>query len=150
MELKIKAFNQLNIEELYEILAARAKTFVVEQKSAYLDPDGLDMQSLHIFYWDDGAIAGEKVLAYLRLYEYDKENKKLGLGRMLTRKRGQGLGLKLLKEAIKTAKNYKEARSIYLEGQCHAIAFYEKADFVVKSEVFLIDDIPHVKMELDL
>lgn len=147
MQLLKKKFQELNTEELYEILAARAKIFVVEQASAYLDPDGLDQEALHVYFWDDKAKAGEKVRAYLRLFIYKKEAKIVALGRMLSRDKGQGVGRSLLREGIKLAKETMGADSIYLEGQCQAVGFYQKEGFQVKSEKFLIDGIAHVKME---
>lgn len=39
--------------------------------------------------------------------------------------------------------------SIYIEAQCYAIGFYEKEGFVVSSDEFLEDGIPHVEMILD-
>ncbi len=44
-----KYFDELTAHELYEILKVRAEIFVVEQNCAYLDPDGRDYDSLHVF-----------------------------------------------------------------------------------------------------
>ena len=42
MESAVKTFNELTLEELYEILKVRAEVFVVEQNCAYQDLDELD------------------------------------------------------------------------------------------------------------
>ena len=39
---------------------------------------------------------------------------------------------------------------IFIEAQCYAAGFYEKEGFVVCTEEFLEDGIPHVGMELML
>ena len=38
--------------------------------------------------------------------------------------------------------------SIYIEAQCYATGFYEREGFVIASEEFLEDGIPHVEMML--
>ena len=59
----VKAFGELTTEELYEILKARFKVFVVEQRCFYLDLDDIDYESTHIFVRD-----GRDVIAYARLF----------------------------------------------------------------------------------
>ena len=63
MGLVTKFFDELTTAELYELLKARAKIFVVEQNCVYQDLDDKDYDSLHIFYEQSG-----KVLAYLRAF----------------------------------------------------------------------------------
>ena len=57
-----KTFDQLSKEELYELLSLRQSIFVVEQKSWYLDADGLDNCSLHLL-----VKLNDILLGYLRL-----------------------------------------------------------------------------------
>ncbi|WP_368250675.1 GNAT family N-acetyltransferase [Enterococcus sp. 2201sp1_2201st1_B8_2201SCRN_220225] len=143
MNLIVKTFPQLSTTELYEILKVRSQIFVVEQNCAYQDIDGQDQESLHLFFQEEG-----HVLAYLRAFL--KEPGVVQMGRVLTVTHGQGLGKKLLASGIKEIKAHFHARQIVIEAQCYAIGFYEKADFVVCSEEFLEDGIPHVKMGLSL
>ena len=49
MESAVKTFNELTLEELYEILKVRAEVFVVEQNCAYQDLDELDKFVLHVY-----------------------------------------------------------------------------------------------------
>ena len=55
MELKIKKYNELSTDELYEILRLRSAIFVVEQNCAYQDMDHADQRSqtngLFIYGW---------------------------------------------------------------------------------------------------
>ena len=59
-ELKLhkKAFNELTLDELYELLRVRSEVFVAEQNCVYQDMDGDDKQSIHLWL-----TKGEKVVA---------------------------------------------------------------------------------------
>lgn len=145
MNLKAKFFEELTTIELYEILQSRALIFVVEQQCVYLDLDGIDYRSLHVFYEENG-----KVIAYLRAYDKGDELDVVQMGRVLTLDHGKGLGAKILKEGIEIIREKMRPRSIYIEAQCYAIGFYEREGFQVCSESFLEDGIPHVQMRLDI
>ena len=138
-----KFFDQLTSSEVYEILKARTKIFIVEQNCPYQDSDGTDYESLHVFYEQDG-----EILAYLRAFV--KEKGVVQVGRVLTVEHGKGLGGKLLKEGLEQVKEKYAPQKIYLEAQCYATGFYEREGFKICSDVFLEDGIPHVKMELEL
>lgn len=144
MKLITKYFHELTTTELYEILKARAEIFVVEQNCIYQDLDDIDYQSLHIFYEDNG-----KVIAYLRAFEKDSEIGIVQMGRVLTLTHGTGLGGKLLKEGLSQIKEKMNPSSVYIEAQCYATGFYEREGFVISSDEFLEDGIPHVEMILD-
>jgi ElaA protein len=45
---KIKAFEALTVNELYDLLKLRGEIFVVEQNCIYLDLDGKDKIALHL------------------------------------------------------------------------------------------------------
>ena len=143
MNFHSKIFSQLNTTELYELLRARVNVFVVEQTCPYPELDGIDYDSLHVYYESEG-----KVLAYLRAFY--KEPGVVQMGRVLTVERGTGLGGRLLSEGIREIKEKFEAQKIYIEAQTYAIGFYEREGFKLCSDEFLEDGIPHVKMELAL
>lgn len=48
-----KAFHELEMKELYEILKLRSEVFVVEQNCAYQDLDGKDEKSHHLFLMEE-------------------------------------------------------------------------------------------------
>ena len=48
-------FEALSTAELYAVLALRQRVFVVEQRCAYLDADGLDLLAEHVFALDEGS-----------------------------------------------------------------------------------------------
>lgn len=145
MKLIIKSFSELTTTELYEILKARAEIFVVEQNCIYQDLDNIDYRSLHIFYESNG-----KVIAYLRAFEKDSDAGIVQIGRVLTLTHGTGLGGKLLKEGISLIKEKMNPSSIYIEAQCYATGFYEREGFIISSDEFLEDGIPHVEMVLKI
>ena len=50
MEISVKKFEELTKRELYEVLKARCRVFVVEQACPYLDPDWEGLLRL-ITFW---------------------------------------------------------------------------------------------------
>ena len=135
METYIKTFDELSNKELYEIIRARENVFIVEQDCPYHDADGLDEDSVHIFYADDDG----KVLAYLRVLHREGDPGTVQIGRVITISRGTGLGRKILHEAVEYAINVMGAESLYLEAQTYAAGFYAKEGFRINSEEFFED-----------
>lgn len=142
MKLTVKFFDELTMRELYEILKVRAEIFVVEQNCVYQDLDGKDYESLHVFYEEEGETA-----ACLRAFQ--KDEKTVQIGRVLTRHHGNGLGGRLLKNGIREVRKKWNPEKIYLEAQSYAVGFYEREGFQVCSEEFLEDGIPHREMILE-
>ena len=144
MDLVVKRFEELSVEELYEILRVRVAVFVVEQRCAYQEIDGKDKSSYHVFLRDDTGIQ-----AYLRVIDKGVSFEEVSIGRVLTVKRGCGLGGWILSEGIRVAKEEMRADRIRIEAQSYAKGFYEKAGFRQVSEEFLEDGIPHIQMVLE-
>ena len=141
MELKIKRFNELSLDELYKILKLRVDIFVVEQSCPYEEIDDNDQKAIHVWFEDK-----EKIMAYLRVMDKGVESDFVSIGRVIATERRKGHGTKILEEGIKVAKDYFNAEAIYLEAQVYAKIMYEKLGFKVISDVFDLDGIPHVKM----
>ena len=138
-----KFFHELTISELYEILRTRSEIFIVEQKCVYQDLDGMDYQSLHVFFEDV-----RRVQACLRSFMKDPETAQLG--RVVTLVHGKGLGRMLLRTGIEQIRLKQNPKRILIEAQCYATGFYEQAGFRICSGEFLEDGIPHVRMALEL
>lgn len=136
-----KYFEELSAKELYEILRVRSAVFVVEQQCAYQDVDGMDEESLHVFYESDGQIA-----AYLRAFPKPGEKGTVQMGRVLSAKHGKGLGGRILREGLLQIQKKMDPARIYIEAQTYAVGFYEREGFRVCSGEFLEDGIPHVGM----
>lgn len=143
MRLITKFFNELTTRELYELLKVRSEIFVVEQNCIYQDLDDIDYESLHVFYEEDG-----KVLACLRIFSIGEDTIKIG--RVLSAKHGIGLGGKVLKAGLEKAISTYNPKKIVISAQCYATGYYEREGFTIRSEEYLEDGIPHVRMELDL
>ena len=76
MDWYIKKFEQLSLDELYDILKMRSEIFVVEQECVYLDVDGKDKD---VFEFVKAMSSGEPahVKAFLK---FAKSNKTLSNG----------------------------------------------------------------------
>ena len=138
----VKDFEELSARELYEILKLRARVFVVEQECAYQDLDDVDYNSIHIMLQNEG-----NIVAYARVNE--AENGLWHMGRVLTIRRGRGLGNQVVNLAVSVA-GERGARVIEIEAQCYATGFYKKTGFEECSREFMLDGIPHVRMKLEL
>ena len=99
MEEVVKSFDELSVDELYEIMQARAAVFVVEQDCAYQDLDGIDREAYHVFLKEEG-----KLVAYLRVIDKGKRLSEVSLGRVISLKRREGVGTRLMKLGIDVAK----------------------------------------------
>ena len=139
----VKKFDQLTSREVYEILKERTAVFVVEQECPYQEADGTDYDSLHVWVEENNSI-----VAYLRIFDKDKENNIVQIGRVLSVRRGEGLGAKVLEKGISAAKEEMGAKAIFIEAQTYALDFYKKFGFVACGEEFLEDGIPHTPMTL--
>ena len=138
-----KTFSQLSASEIYEILKARMEVFLIEQNIICLDIDGIDYDSLHIFYEDDGKVEG-----YLRAFKADDHTVKIG--RVLTREHGKGLGRKLVENAVSKIKEHFGCDKIVLHSQKHAQEFYKKLGFKAVSDEYLEEGVLHITMEMDV
>lgn len=143
MKFIAKKFNELNTNELYEILKARAQIFIIEQNMHYQDLDDIDYESLHCFIIED-----KKILGYLRAFYQDSNTIKIG--RVLTIKHGIGLGKELLNKSLETIKTNMPCKKITMAAQKHAVGFYKKWGFEVTSNDFLEENVVHVIMEKEL
>ena len=141
MELTVKKFDELTTRELYEILKARADVFVVEQSCIYNDLDGNDSSAFHVFLHD-----GDGIAAYLRVVEAGVYGDSVRIGRVITTRRGLGLGSQIMQAGLAVARDRLAAHSVTISAQTHAIGFYEKNGFTVTSSEYFEDGIPHVKM----
>ena len=145
MQLIIKHFNELSVQELFEIYKLRVSVFVVEQNCPYQEIDDADKSAYHVWLKDETGIQ-----AYLRALPKGVTFPEVSLGRVIAVKRRCGLGSRILSEGIKFAKERFGAELIVIGAQVYARGLYEKAGFVQSSPEYLEDGIPHIKMTLKL
>lgn len=143
MSWHIKKFNELSVEELYKILALRSEVFVVEQACPYLDCDGKDMKSYHLFCERDG-----EVVANVRIIEKGISYEEVSLGRVIVRKdnRGTGIAREMLQKAIEFVHAHLGERAIKIQAQAYLLDFYKSLGFKPVSGEYLENNIPHVEM----
>lgn len=143
-EWKIKRFQALSLEELYQILKLRSEVFVVEQNCVYLDIDDKDQKALHVFGQID-----EKMVAYARLFNRNDYFENASIGRVVTHPdfRANKIGHQLMKQAIEAIDNHFGEKQITISAQLYLKKFYESHGFEQTSEMYLEDDIPHIEMK---
>ena len=142
MEIVVKSFNELSNYELYEILRWRSSVFVVEQNCVYLDLDSVDLNAYHVYIKD-----GEEIVAYLRVIDKGNRMDEVSIGRVISLRRRQGLGTKVMLEGIRVAKEKFNAKVIKMGAQVYAVPFYENVGFkVIPNGEYLEDGMPHVYM----
>lgn len=138
-----KPFSALTVDELYAILTLRQQVFVVEQACAYLDCDGHDAASLHLWTTE-----GPDVIAYARVLPPGEKFAEASLGRVVTsiRARRTGAGRAIVARAIDAIERHHGPVPVRISAQRYLQRFYESFGFVRVSEEYLEDDIPHVEM----
>ena len=143
MNWKIKKFNELNAEEIYKILALRNEIFIVEQECPYLDCDGKDFNSYHLFAEENG-----EVVAYLRILKKGVSYDEVSIGRVAVKQshRGKGISREMMLKAIDFIENNLFENTIKIQAQAYLLKFYSSLGFKAVSEEYLEDNIPHIDM----
>jgi ElaA protein len=143
---QLARFRELDVDSLYDLLALRAEVFVVEQRCAYADPDGKDRHpdAWHLL----GRDADGVLVAYLRMLPPGLSFDEASFGRVVTApsQRGRGVGDALVIEALKHMARAWPRSDIRIGAQAHLVGYYGKHGFVVASDEYLEDDIPHRDM----
>lgn len=142
----LKPFDALTTKELYAILYERTNVFVVEQNCPYLEVDGKDEASYHLFKEEDGVI-----VAYLRILPPGVSYEQASLGRVLVKQthRGQGIAQQLVQKGIDFVHASLGEKTIKIQAQAYLRDFYGSFGFEAISDVYLEDDIPHIDMLLE-
>lgn len=143
---KIKQFNELSVEELYQIFNLRIAVFVVEQNCPYQDADGKDLKSFHLMGYDESG----DLVAYSRILPAGIAFNEVSIGRVITSQkvRKTGAGRELMHNAIQFISKQFGAVPIRIGAQCYLIKFYSSIGFEIASEEYLEDNIRHIEMLL--
>ncbi|MFJ1456950.1 GNAT family N-acetyltransferase [Nocardia wallacei] len=132
----------LDTATLYKLLQLRVAVFVVEQKCAYPELDGLDLlpETRHLWLDDEG-----EIISTLRLLEEHKDGvKSFRIGRLCTTPpaRGHGYTTRLLQAALAET----GSATVRLNAQTYLVDMYTKHGFKPDGEEYIEDGIPHVPM----
>lgn len=145
IEFKIKPFEALSTQELYEVLKLRIEVFVVEQNCIYQDIDGKDSKAIHILGYYNGDLA-----AYCRIFDAGYYFDEASIGRVIVspKYRDKKFGHDLMKVGIQVVEDNFNKKQITISAQMYLQKFYESHGFVKTSEMYLEDDIPHIQMKI--
>lgn len=143
MNIKVKKFEELELQELYQILQLRSEVFVVEQDCVYQDIDGKDEKALHVLGFED-----EKFVAYTRLFPPGIYFTEAAIGRVVVKEqnRKSSYGHEILRASIKAIEEHYRTNEIKLSAQTYLTKFYESHGFKQIGEGYLEDGIPHIAM----
>lgn len=145
---EIKKFNDLTVNEMYEIAKSRFEVFVCEQKIVEeQDFDDKDKLCHHIMLKEN-----ERVVAYCRIVPKGVGYDYISVGRVLvlSSHRRKGIAQEMMKVALEFIKNNLDEKTVVLSAQLYAKGLYESVGFKVISDVYDEVNIPHVKMKVEL
>ena len=143
LKFKIRAFNELTVLELYQLLQLRSDVFIVEQNCVYPDIDAKDQKALHVI--------GEfenKIVAYARIFKPNDYFENASIGRVVVAEkfRAKKWGYDLMENAIAGVETYFGPQQITISAQLYLKKFYENLGFQQVSETYLEDGIEHIEM----
>jgi ElaA protein len=145
---KLVHYDHIAADELYEALMLRQRVFVVEQRCAFLEADGADRYSWHLF----GRRRTQQLVAYLRIVPPGRRFEEPSIGRVVTAPevRRTGLGRVVMQEGIRRTRELFPGQAIKLSAQRYLESFYSSLGFIVSGEPYDEDGIPHLNMVLPL
>ncbi|MFD1062612.1 GNAT family N-acetyltransferase [Winogradskyella litorisediminis] len=144
LQTKIKSYDDLTKEELYDALQLRSEVFVVEQNCVYQDIDGKDQKALHILGYKD-----KKLIAYTRLFKPGDYFEESSIGRVIVaeNQRQHKYGYDIMKASIEAIKKHFKTNVIVISAQVYLKNFYNNLGFIEFDKEYLEDGIPHIKMK---
>ncbi|WP_298237265.1 GNAT family N-acetyltransferase [uncultured Algibacter sp.] len=143
IKIKVKSFDELTKQELYDLLQLRSEVFVVEQDCVYQDIDGKDQKALHVL-----GIKKDKLIAYTRIFKPGDYFNESSIGRVVVSKqeRQYKYGYNIMIASIEAIKKYYNTTLIKISAQCYLKKFYSNLGFKIIGEEYLEDGIPHIAM----
>ena len=143
LDIYVKTFNQLSLDELYYLLQLRSQVFVVEQDCVYQDIDVKDKKALHVIGKKDNTI-----IAYSRIFKPGDYFKEASIGRVVVAENFRHLkyGHQLMVASIKAVETSFSSKKIKISAQKYLENFYNNLGFITSGEPYLEDGIPHIAM----
>ena len=139
----VRAFDELRLHDLYDVLRLRTDVFVVEQQCAYAEVDGMDIDAYHVL----GRNADGTLIAYARILPPGGDGMP-HIGRVVVHAdhRGCGHAHALMQRCILAAGELHGAVGTALSAQAHLHDWYASLGYVAISDTYPLDGIPHVDM----
>ncbi|KLE17547.1 GNAT family N-acetyltransferase [Clostridium sp. C8] len=143
-EFRLKYFDELNINELYDIVKVRYEVFVCDQKiTSENDFDDKDKECYHLTVYYKDTLVG-----YCRILKAGMSYKEPSIGRVLVLKdyRRNNIAQEMMKRAVDFIINELGENKITLSAQLYVKGLYESIGFKVISDIYEEAEIPHIKM----
>ena len=143
IEIKVKRFEELTLNELYSLLQLRMEVFCVEQNCVYQDIDGKDKKALHVLGFKEG-----NLIAYTRLFAPGEYFDIANIGRVVVAKneRKHKYGYDIMEASLLAIKDYYNESTVKVSAQSYLKGFYNNLGFIEIGEEYLEDGIPHTAM----
>ncbi|WP_411893995.1 GNAT family N-acetyltransferase [Winogradskyella sp. A2] len=143
LKTKVKTFQELSTQELYDLLQLRSEVFVVEQDCVYQDVDGKDHKALHILGYKDDVL-----VAYTRVFQPGDYFEEASIGRVVVKEsqRQHKFGYDIMNASIEAIKQKYKISKIRISAQTYLKSFYNNLGFNEVGEEYLEDGIPHINM----
>ncbi|NCP45912.1 MAG: GNAT family N-acetyltransferase, partial [Flavobacteriales bacterium] len=127
VEWKIAAFNQLSLEELFDVYYLRTKIFVVEQNCPYQEVDEKDKHAYHVM----GFLKNE-IVAVARILPHNISYPQVSIGRVAVEKnkRGKDVAHQLMLQCLQFIEHKFGKTPIKISAQQYLVAFYKKYGFL--------------------
>ncbi|VYU55775.1 GNAT family N-acetyltransferase [Clostridium tertium] len=151
-EFRSKYFDELNINEFYEIAKARYEVFACEQEiTCENDFDDKDRECIHLFIVDKD-FKNEVIAGYCRLLPAGLSYDEASIGRVLVSReyRNRGLAKEMMIRAIEEIKKEFNTDKITLSAQSYIKNLYKEVGFREVSDEYDEAGIPHIKMKLGI
>jgi ElaA protein len=136
-------FDELDAATLYAILRLRTDVFVVEQRCAYPELDGRDLEPGTRHLWLAPPERPREPSAYLRVLAEADGSARIGRVCVAPAGRGAGLAADLMADALQLIG---ESTTAVLDAQTYLVGFYRRCGFVDDGPEFVEDGIPHLPM----
>lgn len=140
-----KHFQDLSVNELYELLQLRSDVFVIEQQCVYRDLDDKDQKCYHLL----GRIreTGE-LAAYSQIVPSGVSYEEPSIGRVLTslNHRKSNFGRELMQKSIEELLLLYPNQPIRIGAQTYLKAFYNSFGFIEEGKPYDEDGIEHIEM----
>ncbi len=140
----IKRYNELTLDELYDLLSLRCEIFCLEQNCPYNDLDFRDKNAYHLIHTNENG----EIVATLRITDKGVRFEEISIGRVVVSQkyRRSGLGTQIMRAALSYIKNELKQDTIRISAQAYLETFYNSLGFVRCSDEYLEDNIPHIEM----
>lgn len=138
----LTAYSQMDVMAIFKL---RQDVFIIEQNCIYADIDEIDEAAYHVSAWRDTELVGcARIIAPFQI------NQHAAIGRLAVHHqfRGQQMGRALMLYCIEQTRALYPHTGIEISAQYRLSKFYNSLGFVSSSDVYLEDDIEHIKMRL--